>query len=385
VALDYASIMKAGQGLVPDLQEQMFLAEQNRVMRDQRQAQTALNQFSLQQKQQQATREQQFQAEMADAVESGDPRKISALMVKYPEFSDKLKPGWDAYSKEGRQKALTNYGTVYVRAQNGDYSGAADQLQAIHDANVAAGQPDEDTPQIIAALRSDDPVQRKIAIGTLGFAISANDPDKFAETYGKLHPTDAKTTVQKEYEWRVANKGQAAADAWLATQDEQIVTVVPGGSAFRKSDLVSGGTMSAPALPQSNPAPQTKGGGQVSLSGGAIEARAKQIVPGVIVTSGFRNPAKNKAVGGKPKSYHLTGQARDFVPPTGMSMGQLHTKLKAEFPGYDVINEGDHIHVEPGPGMARGAPSNKPTETKKINGKTYFLIGGKWFDNPRGE
>lgn len=84
------------------------------------------------------------------------------------------------------------------------------------------------------------------------------------------------------------------------------------------------------------------------VTGAAIEQKALQVVPGAIVTSRQRSPGKNRAVGGVADSYHITDQARDFVPPRGMSMGQLHARLKQAFPGYDVINEGDHVHIEPG-------------------------------------
>lgn len=360
--LDYASIMAAGQNLVPDLQEQMFKQEQNRILADQRRANTAINQFTLQQKQQQSVRQAEFQREVSEAVASGDPRRISALMVKYPEFADQIKPGWDAYSKEGKARNMTQLGTAYVRAQNGDYNGAADLLQARYDADLAAGQADEETPQLIKALRSGDPMQQKIALGTIGMYMASADPEKFGDVYGKLNPTDAKTAVQKEYEWRVANFGQAAADEWLATQDEQIVTVVPGGSAFRKSDLVTGGGATAPVPAQPAPSPQPRGGDPVRPDGASIEARARQVVPGVVVTSRKRSPAKNRAVGGAPNSYHLTDQARDFTPPPGMTMAQLHAQLKQALPGFDVINEGDHVHVEPK--GSRGGQGGGPVVVK---------------------
>lgn len=70
-------------------------------------------------------------------------------------------------------------------------------------------------------------------------------------------------------------------------------------------------------------------------------------IPGERVTSTLRSPARNQAVGGVRNSYHLTGQARDSVPPPGMSMGEYYRRLKALNPGMDVINEGDHIHIEP--------------------------------------
>ena len=68
---------------------------------------------------------------------------------------------------------------------------------------------------------------------------------------------------------------------------------------------------------------------------------------GETVTSTYRSKAHNKAVGGVENSYHLTGRARDSVPPRGMSMGEYYRQLKALNPGYDVINEGDHVHIEP--------------------------------------
>lgn len=83
------------------------------------------------------------------------------------------------------------------------------------------------------------------------------------------------------------------------------------------------------------------------MTGEQIEQTAFAAVPGMTVTSRQRSPAHNAAVGGVRNSYHLTDQARDFVPPHGMSMGALHARLAAAMPGFDVINEGDHVHVEP--------------------------------------
>ncbi len=103
------------------------------------------------------------------------------------------------------------------------------------------------------------------------------------------------------------------------------------------------------------------GGGIVAFAGGdevvapgaygqIIEDTALDFLPGLQITSRKRDPAKNAQVGGVAGSYHLTGDARDFVPPEGMGMNELAKSLKAKFGGnFDVINEGDHVHVEPGP------------------------------------
>ena len=70
-------------------------------------------------------------------------------------------------------------------------------------------------------------------------------------------------------------------------------------------------------------------------------------VKGERVTSTFRSPAHNKRVGGVPNSYHLKGLARDSVPPAGMNMLAYYETLRRLNPNLDVINEGDHVHIEP--------------------------------------
>ena len=78
-----------------------------------------------------------------------------------------------------------------------------------------------------------------------------------------------------------------------------------------------------------------------------------QGIQGERITSTYRTPARNAAVGGVSNSFHtrrgIDGKtlARDSVPPAGMSMNEYHARLKRINPQYDVINEGDHVHMEP--------------------------------------
>lgn len=72
-----------------------------------------------------------------------------------------------------------------------------------------------------------------------------------------------------------------------------------------------------------------------------------QGLPGERITSTMRSAARNKAVGGVANSYHLTGKARDSVPPPGMAMAEYARQLARLNPGLQVINEGDHVHMEP--------------------------------------
>ena len=74
---------------------------------------------------------------------------------------------------------------------------------------------------------------------------------------------------------------------------------------------------------------------------------------GETITSGYRTPAHNVEVGGVSNSFHMRrgpdGRplARDSVPPPGMGMQAYYQQLRRMNPGLDVINEGDHIHMEP--------------------------------------
>jgi len=65
------------------------------------------------------------------------------------------------------------------------------------------------------------------------------------------------------------------------------------------------------------------------------------------VTSTLRSPAHNAEVGGVPNSFHLSGRARDSVPPPGVSMADYAAQLRALNPHLQVLNEGTHVHMEP--------------------------------------
>lgn len=89
------------------------------------------------------------------------------------------------------------------------------------------------------------------------------------------------------------------------------------------------------------------------MSGTALAAFNPKGIAGETVTSGYRTPAHNAKVGGVSNSFHtrkdFAGRpmARDSVPPRGMSMAAYAMRLRQQNPDLDVINEGDHVHLEP--------------------------------------
>lgn len=63
------------------------------------------------------------------------------------------------------------------------------------------------------------------------------------------------------------------------------------------------------------------------------------------VTSWFRSATRNISVGGKDVSWHLAGLAVDIV--LDKFEDKENFKARAERLGFQVINEGDHYHLEP--------------------------------------
>lgn len=65
----------------------------------------------------------------------------------------------------------------------------------------------------------------------------------------------------------------------------------------------------------------------------------------VVVTSGYRGPAVNKAVGGATSSDHLSGQAADVVAP---KYGTPYQVAKALAPHIDALGIGQIIYEKSG-------------------------------------
>jgi hypothetical protein len=128
------------------------------------------------------------------------------------------------------------------------------------------------------------------------------------------------------------------------------------------------------------------GGGLVAFAAGGApretdgqrqERLIRAAIPGAIVTSRQRSAAKNAQVGGNPNSFHMTDQARDFVPPPGMSLTEFGDKIKSILgPGHDVVYNSkghfDHVHTEPG-GKRSSAPIPREVDTNTFAGRGMSL------------
>lgn len=360
--LDYANTLAAGRSLVPDLRQQLLQGEAMDMQREQFQWQRDLMEQKRQQLQQETQEQAAYKEHLEQALLSGDPKAIMRLMARFPQMAEGIKPLWESMDEQQRTADLTQAGTAFARAQAGDLGGAAAIIRQRVEADRAAGVTDPTDEAVLAGLESDDPIQQRAAIATIGIHVAALTGDKFSETYGKMNPADAKTGVQKEYDWRVAQFGQESADRWLATQDESLVAVEPGGSVYRKSDFVGAG------------APQPGGGDQSTGSGAAPPADGP-LGPWIEQVAGISaSPRGRVRASGVAGTYHADDNARDFPTPSVAQNVAEGRRLKALFgPSFDVIysendksgKHNDHVHVEPGPQLgAQVRGRGKPTKVR---------------------
>lgn len=92
------------------------------------------------------------------------------------------------------------------------------------------------------------------------------------------------------------------------------------------------------------------------------------------VTSGYRSPAVNRAVGGSRTSAHRTGHAVDFTCPDFGTPAEVAAHLAKHLTHFDQLIEefGGWVHVGFGPGQ-RG----QILTARKVNGRTRYTPGIK--------
>lgn len=146
--------------------------------------------------------------------------------------------------------------------------------------------------------------------------------------------------------------------------NNQIIDTGNGYFGVNKGNLSAapvqvGGQQQAPQVPITPPP---------SMAGGEMFAGLGNI-PGVQVTSGLRTPERNAKVGGVANSYHLTDQARDILPPKTPEQAAQVRQFAAQN-GLEVIDEGDHWHMEPrgqqGQQLRKAPPAMTPFQQASL-------------------
>ena len=117
------------------------------------------------------------------------------------------------------------------------------------------------------------------------------------------------------------------------------------------------------------PTEEAKGNLQALIDNVLNRARETYGKP-VTVTSGYRSPAVNKAVGGAANSQHTKGQAADLTTRQGKEGNKRLFEIIRAQGGFDqLINEKDYswVHVSFNPKGNRG-------EVLRYDGKKYYKM-----------
>lgn len=153
---------------------------------------------------------------------------------------------------------------------------------------------------------------------------------------------------------------------------------VPPGGRLELDPSYQGPTVGAPAGPSPSP-----NGKPVTDAGSVIRA----IFPRANVNQVRRDPGS--ALGrANPDSWHVrSGGAVDIDPIPGMTFDQYVQGIKDA--GYSVIEARDEVN---NPSAHSTGPhwhvvigeKGGQVETAQANGRTYYKVGGQWYDNPEG-
>lgn len=134
-----------------------------------------------------ATREQEeYSRQAQEAIESGDPRRISALIARFPQFKDALKTSWDQTDVLEQRSNLRQAAGIWSALNSGNTQAAVSQLEARIQADRTAGRDTADDEEELALLRSGDPKAINTVKGKLGLFMASVVPDKFASVVEQL-------------------------------------------------------------------------------------------------------------------------------------------------------------------------------------------------------
>lgn len=183
---NYAGVLGQAQQLVPNLLDQEIQRSLGRAQVDQAQAQTAMFRQKMQSDLVATRQEQEYSAEVQAALESGDQRRISALIARFPQYKDALKTSWDQMDQLLQRSTLRQAAGIWSALNTGDTQNAIKQLEARVTADRQAGQDTSDDEEQLALLKSGDPKSINSVKGRLGLFMASVQPDKFASVVEQL-------------------------------------------------------------------------------------------------------------------------------------------------------------------------------------------------------
>lgn len=397
---DYGALIRSGQEIVPDFAAQ----EMQRQMLQLRKMQISA---AVQEAQREAEDEKTFQTDIAGVFANPTPEAYSRLILKHPKRAEAVKKGWEMLDESRRRTDLTQLGEIYAASSNGRYDVAAKILRKRIEADKAANGEAADTAdeeELIADLESGDPQRQKSAmafVGIMGSAIAG--PDKWA----KMHPNEQFTLTPGSQ--RFDAFGNVVASVPFAPrpltvgEGDTIIEYQPGGG----GPASGGAGSSTPRGVRNNNPGNLRDGPFAKSQPGYKGADADGFA--VFDTSQAGMAAQTVLLANKylSKGINTADAIVEKYAPASENSAESRANYKAHIASALGIGINDPIPVERagelaqavagfengtsgGQGgkpkvIAKGAPKTvKPSETRVLNGKTYYKINGRWYDNAEG-
>lgn len=327
-------LLQAGGMALVDYGGDMAKERLLRVQEGQAQAQQARVALEAQEAARKAARDQEMQAALSEAQGSTDPGALAKVMMRFPEASEALSRAFKVQDEGKRRVDLSQAAQIYSAAKSGRYDIAAEAYQRRLEADEAAGgETDQMETAILEGLRSGDTQQQQYALSSLGVMLSAmTGEDHFSSTLERIEINrDPKIEVIDNV---AVDMNPNSPTYRQEVYDSPYPRIVPGpeGSFFRRTR--DGGGVASPPPGQAAPSSQP-----------SIQAASNLGQRFGTVTSTLRSPGRNKAVGGAPNSFHLSGRAIDIARKPGVSHAQIEQAYRqAGFQIVESLDEGDHSH-----------------------------------------
>ena len=142
---------------------------------------------------------------------------------------------------------------------------------------------------------------------------------------------------------------------------------------FTLSELTVSETAARKGL-NNQPAAGSKELSNLTRLAGVLEQVRSLVGRPVVVTSGYRSKAVNKAIGGSVSSAHMSGLAADINCP-GLTPKQICQKIEASGIQYDQLilefpDNGGWCHL----GLSEGAPRRQELTIRKGTGYVEGIV-----------
>lgn len=171
--LDFASILAAGQQLVPDIEAQTNRQLQNR-----------LAQAQLAAVQQDAAQQASFIQEAKGVWAAPTANGVASLMARYPKQAEAMKKAWDTMEERTRSRQLTDMGSILYAARRNDWPRAAELAEKWRKSEIDAGMLDDNDEEIYRIIREGTPEERAQVGGLIAFNLAtAVGKDKFGQFF----------------------------------------------------------------------------------------------------------------------------------------------------------------------------------------------------------